>query len=173
MRRSKLLVRMYTAIQEHLPHFSSCKSTGQNHWGSKWVRLCVQARPDFKTVTRWQLLPLLTGDHRTSWRCYEMPSKRAIIVFFFFLLAKIHWGELLAQFAIKPGYEVFERSCLNSPIFLSTKFPVRRTRVFISASLRNSLHSLYREVFSSISHRALTFSYPENKRVQQFSQYNL
>lgn len=173
MRRSKLLVRMYAAIQEDLSHFSSCKSTGQNYWGSKWARLCVQDGPDFKTVTHWQLLPLLIGDHGTSWRCYEMSSKRAIIVFFSSFLAKIYWGELSAQFAIKPNCEVFERSCLNSPIFVSVKFAARRTRVLISVSLRNSPHSFYREVFSSISHRALTFSYPENKTLQQFSQYKL
>lgn len=98
---------------------------------------------------------------------------RELLLYFFSFLAKIYWGELSAQFAIKPSCEVFERSCLNSPIFLSVKFAARRTRVLISVSLRNSPHSFYREVFSSISHRALTFSYPENKTVQQFSQYEL
>lgn len=99
--------------------------------------------------------------------------RELLLYFFSSFLAKIYWGELSAQFAIKPSCEVFERSCLNSPIFLSVKFAARRTRVLISVSLRNSPHSLYREVFSSISHRGLTFSYPENKTVQQFSQYGL
>lgn len=173
MRRSKLLVRMYAAIQEDLPHFSSCKSTGQSYWGSKWARLCVQDGPDFKTVTHWQLLSLLTGTMGRPGDVMKCHLRELLLYFFSSFLAKIYWGELSAQFAIKPSCEVFERSCLNSPIFLSVKFAARRTRVLISVSLRNSPHSFYREVFSSISHRALTFSYPENKTVQQFSQYEL